>query len=491
MIDKDSYSDFKLQSVHLIKACENESYSTGTCFAIGEKHVVTAQHVIEGFNEYYLFSSYDDYKNDNKIKLKLLNAFNDNNLDFSILEVMDEKISLIPIGVCESIPLSKGLNVDLCGYPREKKSHATVTSSITEDLTMLETNKYSFELAKGINVKNYKGMSGSPVLNKGYAIGYLIVQSAGNLLYAISFSDVFKSMQDIKTECGFFIASQEEVNFTSDLCPKTPLRIEYSDDTTHPNIAGLNIGFDFDIWREEELIKSTVDWIIDYALTPIQKKTYEENPNYFEKNETVWNELPELIEKNLPNLLLHIAIRKNYKTIPIVNSVVTLSKSNDFSCSHAIIKNGRLEIWLGVSTFELNLQKAVSEVVEKLQSIINGSAINKRLILINNSIDSRFPFKDRLSVLGNNTLDIHDRVDKIVIPVFISHNSKVISSYNRENFDTKFKEEVLKCKKHFQESYSNSQSIIEIKIFHFPARCTDTLSQNFEDKIIGMKKLFT
>ena len=129
--------------------------------------------------------------------------------------------------------------------------------------------------------------------------------------------------------------------------------------------------------------------------------------------------------------------------------------------------------------------------MEKLQSIINGSAINKRLILINNSIDSRFPFKDRLSVLGNNTLDIHDRVDKIVIPVFISHNSKVISSYNRENFDTRFKEEVLKCKKHFQESYSNSQSIIEIKIFHFPARCTDTLSQNFEDKIIGMKKLFT
>ncbi len=138
MIENDSYSKFKLQSVHMIKAIEGEQHDFGTCFAIGEKHVVTAQHVVKGYNEYYLFSSYDDYKVNNKVELKLISQFSDENLDFSILEVVDDGICLIPIGVCESILLSKGLDIDMCGYPREKKSHATVTSFVTEDLRMVK-----------------------------------------------------------------------------------------------------------------------------------------------------------------------------------------------------------------------------------------------------------------------------------------------------------------------------------------------------------------
>lgn len=159
MIKNDSYSKFKLQSVHVIKASEGEQHNLGTCFAIGEKHVVTALHVVKGYNEYSLFSSYDDYKVNNKVELKLISQFSDENFDFSILEVVDDGICLIPIGVCESIQLSKGLDIDMCGYPREKKSHATVTSVVTEDLQMVKENKFSFELAKGINVTNEYGVN--------------------------------------------------------------------------------------------------------------------------------------------------------------------------------------------------------------------------------------------------------------------------------------------------------------------------------------------
>ncbi len=115
-------------------------------------------------------------------------------------------------------------------------------------------------------------MSGSPVLYKGYAIGYVVVQSSGNLLYAISFSEVLDKYHELKSECSINMASQEEVNFIPDACPNTPLRIDYTDKNTKPSISGLNIGFDFDEWREKDLIESSINWIIDYALTPIQKK---------------------------------------------------------------------------------------------------------------------------------------------------------------------------------------------------------------------------
>ncbi len=74
-----------------------------------------------------------------------------------------------------------------------------------------------------------------------------------------------------------------------------------------------------------------------------------------------------------------------------------------------------------------------------------------------------------------------------MIPVFISHNSDVISIYDKEKFDTKFKDEVISCKSYFTEMHTNCNSVIDIKIFHFPARCTDTLSEKFEKKVKGMK----
>ncbi|TOM21580.1 hypothetical protein CGH81_24415, partial [Vibrio parahaemolyticus] len=95
-------------------------------------------------------------------------------------------------------------------------------------------------------------------------------------------------------------------------------------------------------------------------------------------------------------------------------------KSSLFSCSHVVINNGIFEIWLGVSIFECDLDKAIEGVKSILSGLLHSNEIRERLILINEETDPNWPFKDRIEKLGDNTLSIIERVDKIIIPIFIS-----------------------------------------------------------------------
>ncbi|WP_318510088.1 Hachiman antiphage defense system protein HamA [Photobacterium leiognathi] len=488
MTENDVYSLFKLGSVHLVKGIRENTESVGTCFAISKRHVVTAKHVVGGYDKYYLFTGYDEFIRNKYIELSLKEEFDD--FDFAILEVTNNDINLTPVGICDSISLSKKMKIEMCGYPSEKLSHATVSTQVSEDLSIVEENKFSIEILKAENVKNYKRMSGSPILYKGYAIGILVVQSGGSVLYGISFKDIFNKNNHIKTVYNFQIAKQEEVLFTPYPCPDTPLKISYTDNKNYPNIDGLSINYEFDGWEEDELINSSTNWLIDYSLNASQRAIFEANPNYFDKMRNVFINFDNMSENNFSNLLLHKAIRKNYKTIPIVNSVTTLDNSSLFSCSHVVINNGLFEIWLGVSIFECNLDKAIKGVTSILSRLLKSKEIKERLILINEKTDPKWPFKNRIEKLGDNSLSIVDRVDKIIIPVFISHDSNIISNYNKDTFDKDFSNEVKKCKTTFAKVYPENKGIFEIKIFHFPARCTETLNRKFEEHIDNRKKAF-
>ncbi|MDF5001063.1 hypothetical protein BBM40_00975 [Vibrio parahaemolyticus] len=487
MTKKDVYSSFKLASVHVVQGISGSKKSTGTCFAISSRHVVTARHVVEGCEKYSFFFGYDEFCRNESIELSLEDEFEQ--FDFAILEVINSDIELTPIGVCNTVPLSKNMQIDMCGYPKEKKSHATISTLVSEDLSIIEENKFSVEILKGDNVVNYRGMSGSPIIYNGYAIGYLVVQSSGTVLYGVSFGDLFKKI-DIQNDYRFQLADHEEVLFSPYPCPDTPMKITYSDNKVYPRIDGLSINFEFDGWGEEELINSSLNWLVDYSLTASQRKVFENNPNYFDKMKSVFVNFDNTSKNNFSNLLLHIAIRRNYKTIPVVNAVQTLDKSSVFSCSHVVINNGLFEIWLGVSIFECDLNKAVDGVISVLSGLLSSSEIRDRLILINEETDPDWPFRHRIEKLGDNNLSIVERVDKIIIPVFISHDSDVISEYRVDKFDTEFSQEVHRCKEIFGKSYPEKKGIFEIKIFHFPARCTKTLNEKFDDHIDQRKRAF-
>lgn len=200
-IDNNKY---KLDSTYIIR-CHGEQSRTkrGTCFSISEKTVITAWHVVENMSNYSCFLSTDDIAENKSLTLKLIEK--DENLDIAILEVINHSFNnYIEIN---DIACHQGIAINSCGFPQEKGTkHCTLDTDISENYESILTDNISFEVDQSGNVSNYKGMSGSPILVNGKAIGVLLVQQGGTSLYCISFSDIKKNNTSILKQ---FIISRE------------------------------------------------------------------------------------------------------------------------------------------------------------------------------------------------------------------------------------------------------------------------------------------
>lgn len=475
----DAYPESK---VYIIKSQKGESVRRGSCFCISNSIVITAKHTIEEDGEYCLYLSPDDYISGREIKLKLLTNYNNAQSDFSLLECIGHDFSsFIHAGI---VDLDVDEKVQVFGFPVEKNQvPAAFTSSIctiTKDIT---TAKHSFEIAQVPTVSKYKGMSGSPVLFNGYVIGMLIVQQGSNTLHVLSISEIYNNLGVNYQHLTLKASLREEIEYTPPVHPDTPFEICIDCDKASPNIKGINIGFEFNEWRRSDLIEYSKDWLIDYSLTAQHKKAIGNRPA---------KQLTEAIKKYpiddldaLGDLFLHMAIRQNHKTIPIVNGVYHINGDLLFSCSHVVINGGLVELWLGASSIKQTMVDAISSVLDNINNLITVNEIKNRLIIITSEIDEEWPFKDKLKKLSDNKVSIEERFDKIIIPIFIVNSSDIIKNYNKDEFITKFKAKIDGCRDLLSSNYRNSiVSLIDVRVFLFPVDDITSLYNDFKKEVL-------
>lgn len=468
--------------VYIIKSQKGESVRRGSCFCISNSIIMTAKHTIEEGGEYCMYLLPDDYISGRGIKLKLLNDYNNTQSDFTLLECIDYEFpSFIHAGV---VDLDVDEEVQVYGFPAEKNQvPAAFTSSICTIAKDITTAKHSFEIAQVITVSKYKGMSGSPVLFKGYVIGMLIVQQGSNTLHVLSMSEIYNKLGTSYQYLTLKVSLREEIEYTPPIHPDTPFEICIDCEKATPNIKGINIGFEFNEWRKSDLIEYSKDWLIDYSLTSQHKKAIGNRPA---------KQLAEAIKKYpindldaLGDLFLHMAIRQNHKTIPIVNGVYHINGDLLFSCSHVVINGSLVELWLGASSIKQTMVDAIYSVLENINNLITANEIKNRLVIITSEIDEEWPFKDKLRKLSDNRVSIEERFDKIIIPIFIVNSSEIIKNYNKDEFITKFKAKIDECRNLLTLNYSNSiVNLIDVRVFLFPVDDITSLYNDFKKEVL-------
>ncbi|AZQ84904.1 serine protease [Colwellia sp. Arc7-635] len=209
---------FQINSTFIIESLDEsgENIARGTCFAITPFLVLTAKHVITHRNKFRCYLKSDDFKNNIFYTLEVIE--HDSDWDFAILRLASDSFSkFIPLGDVE-IPLST--KVQICGYPIEAVYiNSLVDVSVTNIYSDILTHDYSFEVSQSSTVKDYQGMSGSPVLYKGYAIGVLVVQRASTILKVLSISDIISRIPDLSEELRFETILQDEIDYSPPLLP--------------------------------------------------------------------------------------------------------------------------------------------------------------------------------------------------------------------------------------------------------------------------------
>jgi hypothetical protein len=453
----------------------------GTCFLISDSLVVTAKHNINGCSKFHCFVNSDAHKADNKILLEF--KYQHDDLDFAILKLSHPLMkSGIPVGEKTA---QLGDKFKCFGYPVEKGVIPQPINVIVTNLYKhIKTHNYSFEVSQSSTVKNYKGMSGSPVLYKGYVIGLLVVQQTSTTLKVISLEDIMQELGDLKEEFSLDTSMQEEMDYQSPEHAPSPFKIRINCNAGVPNIKGLDIGFDYNVWRLDDFVTSSCNWLYDYSLSAEQKSSLSSVPWNAHKAATKQFRIDDV--DAISDLLLHIAIRSNHKTIPIINKCISTEDGSAFSCSHIVLDKGNVEIWLGASAINKNLESAVQYSIKNIELLFNINCIKERLLLITSNIDKNWPFKDKLMKISDNSIPFEDRFDRLVIPVFISHESELISSYDTDSFIEMFTEEIHKCRDIIQSQYASKIiPIIDLKVFVFPISDIDALHEKFKEELLA------
>ncbi|MCH4244532.1 Hachiman antiphage defense system protein HamA [Acinetobacter gerneri] len=474
--------EFRLHSIFIIESVNNNGKKIrGSGFAISENYILTANHnLVEDYQNIKVYKTTDHLVEEKYFEVSCI--ISNDKLDVALLEIIDQKIE-------NHIDLyMTSINIDsevlTCGYPLEKGYHdAPIKVKVTNNFDNIKECDYSFEVSQSSTITNYAGMSGAPVIYNKNCIGILVVQQGKNTLYAVSIKDILddKELRAKINDIGINIINQEGFDYKPPELFKSPFKYCINCYDGEPNIKGIDIGFTFKEWNVQNFTELLYEWIIDYSLSIKERKNFLGNGRQLFKYAK--SNYPEDDLNALADLCLHVAIRESYKTIPIMNKIIDI-KNKTFSCTHAVLNFDKLELWIGASAVNKTIEEAVENAIKNIKYLIDHKSLNNRFYALTNQIDHTWPHQDKLKRLSDGTLPLDQRCDKIIIPVFIMHDSELINKFDTQNFFNLFSQHIKYCRDILNNDTKESNiELIDLRVFCFPVSDIQKLNEAFVSEI--------
>jgi hypothetical protein len=214
----------------------------------------------------------------------------------------------------------------------------------------------------------------------------------------------------------------------------------------------LCAGFERGQWRNEQLADHMMEWLPEFAL------------DYSELNEIGHANALRMTKKaakivyqtekyglrgEFGELLLHIAIRQVYETLPAVSKIYYKSAVNEtvkgFDAVHVVRRDNELELWIGETKFYENITKAIYDVSKEIVDHLETDYLRAEFILIKNKIDPSWPEADTLKKLLNENTSLDEVFKKACIPILLTYDSDVVgeSGESNEEYKEKIREEII------------------------------------------------
>jgi hypothetical protein len=206
----------------------------------------------------------------------------------------------------------------------------------------------------------------------------------------------------------------------------------------------LCAGFERGQWRNDQFADHVMEWLPEFAL------------DYSELNEIGHANALRMTKKaakivyrtekyglrgEFGEILLHIAIRQVYETIPAVSKIYYKSSVNEtvkgFDAVHVVIKGDGIELWIGETKFYKNLTKAIYDVSKEIIDHLDTDYLRSEFILIKNKIDPTWPEADKLKKLLHENTSLDDVFKKVCIPILLTYDSEAVGNSNQSDKDYK------------------------------------------------------
>ncbi len=177
-------------------------------------------------------------------------------------------------------------------------------------------------------------------------------------------------------------------------------------------------------------------------------------------------------------LLLHVALRQCFKTLPAISKYFYKDSRNDtvkgFDAVHVVDADTALELWLGEVKFYDDIGRAIADVLLEIEQHLQRDYLRNEFAAITNKIEDTSAHAPKLKKLLHPDTSLDQVFDCVCIPVLLTYDSPVIKSFTEvsKDYETRFCEEILKHHQSFQTKISKKTipPRLRIHLFLLPLR---------------------
>jgi len=214
----------------------------------------------------------------------------------------------------------------------------------------------------------------------------------------------------------------------------------------------LCAGFERGQWRNDQLADHVMEWLPEFALdySELSEISHANALRMTKKAAKIVYQTEKYGSRGeFGEILLHIAIRQVYKTVPAISKIYYKSAVNEtvkgFDAVHVVKKGDDLELWIGETKFYEKLSKAIYDVSKEIADHLETDYLKSEFILIKNKIDPMWPEAKKLKSLLHENTSLDEVFKRVCIPILLTYDSGVVgkSQVCNEEYKENIKAELI------------------------------------------------
>lgn len=275
--------------------------------------------------------------------------------------------------------------------------------------------------------------------------------------------------------------------------PPPFLKVRVHDVADQPGRTALCAGYEDGRWRVEGLVDHFSEWLPEFALThrELQAFGHSNGVALIKKAAASLYKTKKFENRGeLGELLLHIAVRQVFATLPAISKLYYKSARNDtakgFDAVHIVVQGDDLELWLGEAKFYDDYTRAARDVIHELGVHLGIDYLRDEFAVIGNYVDPMWPHADKLKSLLDHRVSIDEVFTNIRIPVLLTYDSKAVGAFRAasKEYVAAFEQEIAAHHKDFTARLANAGLPgVTVHLFLFPLETKSGLLAAFDEKL--------
>jgi len=258
--------------------------------------------------------------------------------------------------------------------------------------------------------------------------------------------------------------------------PEHFLNLVFHEKDSRGDDLALCAGFERGKWRNDQLADHVMEWLPEFALnhSELADMGHHNAVRMTKKAARIVYQTEKYgLRGEFGEILLHIAIRQIYETIPAVSKIYYKSSVNKtvegFDAVHVVKRDDCLELWIGETKFYNDVSRAITDVCAEIVDHLGTDYLRSEFLLIKNKIDPSWPEANSLKELLKESVSLDDVFQRACIPVLLTYDSDVVqnsSQTNQEYLDNirveisaAYKKMRVKLKKAYETRFSEALPI--------------------------------